>query len=196
MVQITKLEVTLLVLDLDHQAEQITNREIDLLTVLALDHQAEQITNRGVDLLTVLALDHQAGQITNRGVDLLTDLALDHQAEQITHLGVALLTVLALDHQAEQITDLGVALLVDIRVLEAEDTRNLLEVQCGENHLDHNNNLHTVCDVEIPMRVETALIMRTIGDPRVEIVIYNTRLRATRNGGVIPTTGPNNRRVA
>ena len=67
-------------------------------------------------------------QITNRRVNLLTDLALNHQAEQLTHLGVALLTVLDLDH------------------LEAEDTSNLPEVQCGENPLDqvtealHNNN--------------------------------------------------------
>ena len=177
--------------------------QITKMTVLAIDHQAGQITNKEVDLLTVLALDHQAGQITNIEVDLLTLLAFNHQAEQITHLEVDLLTVLASDRQAEQVTDLEVALLVDIRVLEAENTRDLLEVPCGENHQDQvtealhsNNNLNTVCDVEIPMRVETALIMRTIGDPRVEIVIYNTRLRATRNGGVIPTTGPNNRRVA
>ena len=177
--------------------------QITKMTVLAIDHQAGQITNKEVDLLTVLALDHQAGQITNREVDLLTLLAFDHQAEQITHLEVDLLTVLASDRQAEQVTDLEVALLVDIRVLEAEDTRNLLEVQCGENHLDQvtealhsNNNLNTVCDVEIPMIVETALTMLTIGDPRVVIVIYNTRLRVTRNGGVIPITGPSNRQVA
>ena len=90
-----------------------------------------QITN-----MTVLALDHQAGQITNREVDLQTLLAFAHQAEQITHLEVDLLTVLASDRQAEQVTDLEVALLVDIRVLEAEDTRNLLEVPCGKNHQD------------------------------------------------------------
>ena len=54
--------------------------------------------------------------------------------------------MLPLHHQAGEVTDLEVALLVDIRVLEAEDTSNLLEVQCGENPLDqvtealHNNN--------------------------------------------------------
>ena len=176
--------------------ENHQNKEGDLLTVLAINHQAGQITDKEGDLITVLALHHQAGQDINREVDLLTVLAINHQAGQTTDREGDLLTVLPLHHQAGEVTDLEVALLVDIRVLEAEDTRNLLEVECGENHLDHNNNLHTVCDVEIPMRVETALIMRTIGDPRVEIVIYNTRLRATRNGGVIPTTGPNNRRVA
>merc|ERR1712030_232949 len=171
--------------------------------VLASDHQAGQITNKEVDLLTVLALDHQAGQITNREVDLLTVLALHHQAEQITHLEVDLLTVLASDRQAEQVTDLEVALLVDIRVLEAENTRDLLEVPCGENHQDQvtealhsNNNLSTVYDVGIPILVETALTMLSIEDPRVVIVIYNTRLRVTRNGGVIPITGPSNRQVA
>ena len=104
-------------------------------------------------------------------------------------------------------TDLVLAVLSDhrhkdFRVLEVEDTSNLLEVQCGENHLDQvteaykQHNLNTVCDVEIPMIVETALTMLTIGDPRVVIVIYNTRLRVTRNGGVIPITGPSNRQVA
>ena len=151
----------------------------------------------------MLALDHQAGQITNREVDLLTLLAFNHQAEQITHLEVDLLTVLASDRQAEQVTDLEVALLVDIRVLEAENTRDLLEVPCGENHQDQvtealhsNNNLSTVYDVGIPILVETALTMLSIEDPRVVSVIYNTRLRVTRNGGVIPITGPSNRQVA
>ena len=107
------------------------------------DLQMVQITRLGVGLL---GLDHQVVQITKLGVILLEVMDLDPRVVQITNLGVALLTVLALDHQAEQITDLGVALLVDIRVLEAEDTSNLLEVQCGENPLDqvtealHNNN--------------------------------------------------------
>ena len=177
--------------------------QITKMTVLAIDHQAGQITNKEVDLLTVLALDHQAGQITNREVDLLTLLAFDHQAEQITHLEVDLLTVLASDRQAEQVTDLEVALLVDIRVLEAENTRDLQEVPCGENHQDQvtealhsNNNLRTVYDVGIPILVETALTMLTIEDPRVVIATYNTQHRVTRNGGVIPITGPTNRWVA
>ena len=202
--QIINKEVDLLtVLALHHQAGQITDRKVDLLTVLALHHQAGQTTDREVDLLTVLALHHQAGQITNKEVDLLTVLAFNHQAEQITHLEVDLLTVLASDRQAEQVTDLEVALLVDIRVLEAENTRDLLEVPCGENHQDQvtealhsNNNLNTVCDVGINMLVETALTMHSIEDLRVMIVTYNTRLRVTRNEGVILITGPSNRQVA
>ena len=115
---------------------QITNLGVALLTVLDLDHQVVQTTNRGVDLLTVLALDHRAVQTTNLGVDLLTVLVLDPQVEQTTQLGVDLLTVLTTE-----------VVLVDIRVLEVEDTSNLLEVQCGENPLDqvtealHSNNI-------------------------------------------------------
>ena len=110
--------------------------------------------------------------------------------------------MLPLHHQVGEVTDLEVALLVDIRVLEAENTRDLLEVPCGENHQDQvtealhsNNNLSTVYDVGIPILVETALTMLTIEDPRVVSVIYNTQHRVTRNGGVIPITGPTNRWV-
>jgi len=151
----------------------------------------------------VLALDHQAGQITNREVDLLTLLAFNHQAEQITHLEVDLLTVLASDRQAEQVTDLEVALLVDIRVLEAEDTRDHRVDPCGEDHQDpvtetlhSNNNLSTVYDVGIPILVWSAPTMLSIEDPRVVIATYNTQHRVTRNGGVIPLTGPTSRWVA
>ena len=159
------------------------NREGDLLTVLAINHQAGQITNKEVDLIIVLAINHQAGQTTDREGDLLT--------------------VLPLHHQAGEVTDLEVALLVDIRVLEAENTRDLLEVPCGENHQDQvtealhsNNNLSTVYDVGIPILVETAPTMLTIEDPRVVIATYNTQHRVTRNGGVIPLTGPTSRWVA
>ena len=151
----------------------------------------------------MLALDHQAGQITNREVDLLTLLAFDHQAEQITHLEVDLLPVLASDRQAEQVTDLEVALLVDIRVLEAENTRDHQVDPCGENHQDQvtkalhsNNNLSTVYDVGIPILVWSAPTMLSIEDPRVVIVTYNTQQRVTRNGGAGPPTGTTNRWVA
>ena len=175
--------------------------QITKMTVLAIDHQAGQITNKEVDLLTVLALDHQAGQITNREVDLLTLLAFNHQAEQITHLEVDLLTVLASDRQAEQVTDLEVALLVDLRVLEAEDTRDHRVEKCGEDHQDPvietlHNNLSTVYDVGIPILVWSAPTMLSIEDPRVVIVTYNTQQRVTRNGGAGPPTGTTNRWVA
>ena len=175
--------------------------QITKMTVLAIDHQAGQITNKEVDLLTVLALDHQAGQITNREVDLLTLLAFNHQAEQITHLEVDLLTVLASDRQAEQVTDLEVALLVDLRVLEEEDTRDHRVEKCGEDHQDPvietlHNNLSTVYDVGIPILVWSAPTMLIIEDPRVVIVTYNTQQRVTRNGGAGPPTGTTNRWVA
>ena len=106
---------------------------IDLTLIDNIDLQVVQITRLGVDLLV---LDHQVVQTTNLGVDLLTVLVLDPQVEQITHLGVDLLTVLTTE-----------VVLVDIRVLEVENTSNLLEVRCGENHLDqvtealHSNNI-------------------------------------------------------
>ena len=202
--QITNKEVDLItVLALHHQAGQNINKEGDLLTVLAINHQAGQITDKEGDLITVLALHHQAGQDINREVDLLTVLAINHQAGQTTDREGDLLTVLPLHHQAGEVTDLEVALLVDIRVLEAEDTRDHRVDPCGEDHQDpvtetlhSNNNLSTVYDVGIPILVWSAPTMLTIEDPRVVIATYNTQHRVTRNGGVIPLTGPTSRWVA
>ena len=106
-----------------------------------------------------------------------------------------------LHHQVGEVTDLEVALLVDLRVLEAEDTRDHRVEKCGEDHQDPvietlHNNLSTVYDVGIPILVWSAPTMLSIEDPRVVIATYNTQHRVTRNGGVIPITGPSNRQVA
>ena len=105
--------------------------------------------------------------------------------------------------QEGEVTDLEVALLGDTRALEAEDTTDHQVAQCGEDHQDpvtetlhSNHNLNTVYDVGIPILVWSAHTMLTIEDPRVVIATYNTQHRVTRNGGVIPITGPTNRWVA
>ena len=106
-----------------------------------------------------------------------------------------------LHHQVGEVTDLEVALLVDLRVLEAEDTRDHRVEKCGEDHQDPvietlHNNLSTVYDVGIPILVWSAPTMLIIEDPRVVIVTYNTQQRVTRNGGAGPPTGTTNRWVA
>ena len=133
--------------------------------------------------MTVLASHLQAGRNIDREGDLPT--------------------VLPSHRQEGEVTDLEVALLGDTRALEAEDTTDHQVAQCGEDHQDQVtedllsiNNPNTVYDVGTPILVWSAPTMLTIEDPRVVIATYNTQHRVTRNGGVIPITGPTNRWVA
>ena len=128
-VQITRLGVDLLVLD--HRVVQTTNLGVDLLEVIVLDHQVELTTRIMVDLQGVLVIDHREVRTT----ELVLIVLIDHQVGTRTDLVLAVLS----DHRVVQHIDprtTGVHLQhKDFRVLEVGNTNNLLEVQCGGNHL-------------------------------------------------------------
>merc|ERR1711888_377220 len=81
--------------------------------------------------------------------DLLQEVHTDRRVEIRTDLVLAVLS----DHRVVRHIDLQTKTTSvhlqhkDFRVLEVEDTSNLLEVRCGENHLDlvtealHSNNI-------------------------------------------------------
>ena len=103
--------------------------------------------------------------------------------------------------QEEEVIDLEVPLLVDTKAQEEEDTTGHQVAQCGEDHqhletLHSNNNLKTVYVVGIPIQVWSVPTMRTIEDPHVVIVTYNTQQRVIRNGGAGLPTETTNRWVA
>ena len=86
------------------------------------------------------------------------------------------------------VIDLEVPLLVDTKAQEAEDTTGHQVAQCGEDHqhLETQHSNQTVYVVEIPIQVRSVPIMRTIGDPHVVCVTYNTPQRVIKGGAGLP----------
>ena len=103
--------------------------------------------------------------------------------------------------QEEGVIDQEVPLLVNTKAQVADDTTSHQVAQCGEDHqhletLHSNNNLNTVYVVGIPIQVWSVPTMRTIEDPHVVIVTYNTPQRVIRSGGAGLPTETTNRWVA
>ena len=162
-VQITRLGVDLLVLD--HQVVQTTNLGVDLLEVIVTDHQVELITrlevtvldhqvelttSLGVDLQGVLVIDHREVRTTELVLIVLIDLRVGTRTDLLQEVLIDLRVEIHTDLVLAVLIDLRVVLHIDLhtkitsvhlqhkdfRVLEEGNTSNLLEVRCGENHLD------------------------------------------------------------
>merc|ERR1712055_847210 len=115
------------------------------------------------------------GRDINRGGDLIIDVMPSHLQE-------------------EGVIDQEVPLLVNTKAQVADDTTSHQVAQCGENH-QHLEILHsnkTVFVVVIPIQAWSVPTMRTIGEPHVVCVTYNTPQRVIRNGGAgLPTETTN-----
>ena len=100
--------------------------------------------------------------------------------------------------QEEEVIDLEVPLLGDTKAQEEEDTTGHQVAQCGEDHqrLETLHSNKTVYVVGINIQVWSVPTMRTIGDPHVVIVTYNTPQRIIRSGGAGLPTETTNRWVA
>ena len=98
----------------------------------------------------------------------------------------------------EGVIDREVPLLVDTKAQVADDTTGHQVAQCGENH-QHLETLHsnkTVFVVVNPIQAWSVPTMRTIGEPHVVSVTYNTPQRVIRSGGAGLPTETTNRWVA
>ena len=142
---------------------------------------------------------HLAGRDINREGDLIiTVLASPLQTGRNIHREGDLPSVLPSHLQEGEVIDLGVALQVDTKAQEAGDTTGHQVAQCGEDlqHLETQHSNPTVYVVEIPIQVRSVPIMRSIGDPHVVIVTYNTQQRVIGSGGAGLPTETTNRWVA
>ena len=142
---------------------------------------------------------HLAGLDINREGDLIITVLASHlQAGRNIHREGDLPSVLPSHLQEGEVIDLEVPLLVDTKAQEAEDTTGHQVAQCGEDHqhLETQHSNKTVYVVGIPIQVWSVPIMRTIGDPHVVIVTYNTQQRVIRSGGAGLPTETTNRWVA
>ena len=86
--------------------------------------------------------------------------------------------------QEEGVIDQEVPLLVNTKAQVADDTTSHQVAQCGENH-QHLETLHsnkTVFVVVIPIQAWSVPTMRTIGEPHVVCVTYNTPQRVIDGG--------------
>ena len=95
--------------------------------------------------------------------------------------------------QEEGVIDQEVPLLVNSKVQVADDTTSHQVAQCGENH-QHQETLHsnkTVFVVVIPIQAWSVPTMRTIGEPHVVCVTYNTPQRVINGGAGLPTETTN-----
>ena len=154
-VRITDLMLVVLT---DLRVALITSLRVDLLEVLVLDHRVVLITSLRVDLLEVL-LDLLVVLITDLLLVVLIDLLVVIITDLLLVVLIDLLVVLITDLLLVVLIDLLVVLLIDLlvvfkttkdllllrgsvqlllrdfRVLAVGNTTNLLEVQCGGNHL-------------------------------------------------------------
>ena len=120
------------------------------------------------------------------------------QAERNIDQEGTLPNVLPSHLQEEGVIDQEVPLLVNTKAQVADDTTSHQVAQCGENH-QHLETLHsnkTVFVVVIPIQAWSVPTMRTIGEPHVVSVTYNTPQRVIRNGGAGLPTETTNRWVA
>ena len=142
---------------------------------------------------------HLAGRDINREGDLIiTVLASPLQTGRNIHREGDLPSVLPSHLQEGEVIDLGVPLQVDTKAQEAGDTTGHQVAQCGEDlqHLESQHSNPTVSGVGIPIPVRSVPIMRSIGDPHVVIVTYNTQQRVISSGGAGLPTETTNRWVA
>ena len=142
---------------------------------------------------------HLAGLDINREGDLIiTVLASPLQTGRNIHREGDLPSVPPSHLQEGEVIDLEVPLQVDTKAQEAVDTTGHQVAQCGEDHqhLETQHNNQTVYVVEIPIQVRSVPIMRSIGDPHVVIVTYNTQQRVIGSGGAGLPTETTNRWVA
>ena len=174
-------------------------RDIDskgnLLTALIIGRQAGQVTKGEDNIIIEQDTPHLEGRDINRGEDLILDVMdLPLQAGRNIDQEGTLPNVLHLHLQGEGVIDREAPLLVNTKAQVADDTTGHQVAQCGENH-QHLETLHsnkTVYVVGIPIQVWSVPTMRTIEDPHVVIVTYNTPQRVIRSGGAgLPTETTN-----
>ena len=146
-------QIRLLILDL------LVVRITDLMLVVLTDLRVVLITSLRVDLLEVLVLDLLVVLITDLLLVVLIDLLVVIITDLLLVVLIDLLVVLITDLLLVVLIDLLVVLLIDLlvvfkttkdllllrgsvqlllrdfRVLAVGNTTNLLEVQCGGNHL-------------------------------------------------------------
>ena len=110
----------------------------------------------------------------------------------------ALPSVLPSHLQEGGVIDREVPLLVDTKAQVADDTTGHQVAQCGEDHqlLGTLHSNKTVFVVVNPIQAWSVPTMRTIGEPHVVSVTYNTPQRVIRSGGAGLPTETTNRWVA
>ena len=140
--------------------------------------------NREEDLLDGTDTRHQEGRI----IESRAVLIINRQAGQLTQKEGTLPDVLHSHLQEEGVIDQEVPRLVNSKVQVADDTTSHQMAQCGEDHqlleILHSNK--TVFVAVINIQAWSVPIMRTIGEPHVVCVTYNTPQRVIDGGAGLP----------
>ena len=179
------------------------NREEDLLDGTDTRHQEGRI----IESRAVLLINHQTGQLTKKEGHLIMDQITDHLGERdINKGGDLILDVMAPPPRGEDqegtlpdvlhshlqekgVIDQEVPRLGNSKVRGADDTPSHQMAQCGGDHqlqeALHSNK--TVFVAVINIQAWSVPTMRTIGEPHVVCVTYNTPQRVINGGAGLPT---------